>query len=97
MERAHDLGISAFLSDTIYNFGELVSLSSFAHEFATLGVDLHRSQLMHPILDVLDNTPLDWIKKLLLTFNEGNIGKFEALIPLFTREVRHFLMRSHLL
>lgn len=24
--RAHDLGISAFLGDTIYNFGELVSL-----------------------------------------------------------------------
>jgi len=66
LERAHDLGISAFLSDTIYNFGEL---------------------LMHPILDVLDNTPLDWIKKLLLTFNEGNIGKFEALIPLFTGEI----------
>jgi len=24
--RAHDLGLSAFLGDTIYNFGELVSL-----------------------------------------------------------------------
>jgi 26S proteasome regulatory subunit N9 len=24
--RAHDLGISAFLGDTIYNFGELVSI-----------------------------------------------------------------------
>jgi 26S proteasome regulatory subunit N9 len=44
---------------------------------------------MHPILNTLDNTPHDWIKKLLLTFNEGNIGRFEALIPLFTREVRH--------
>ncbi|KII84146.1 hypothetical protein PLICRDRAFT_147432 [Plicaturopsis crispa FD-325 SS-3] len=63
--RAHDLGISAFLGDTIYNFGEL---------------------LMHPILSALDGTPHDWIKKLLFTFNEGNIGKFEALAPLFPKE-----------
>ena len=45
-------------------------------------------QLMHPILDALDNTQHDWIKKLLFTFNEGNIGKFEALAPLFPQEVR---------
>ncbi|KAH9943663.1 hypothetical protein B0H21DRAFT_748440 [Amylocystis lapponica] len=63
--RAHDLGISAFLGETIYNFGEL---------------------LMHPILDALEGTPHDWIKKLLFTFNEGNIGKFEALAPLFPKE-----------
>ena len=43
---------------------------------------------MHPILDALDKTPHEWIKKLLFTFNEGNIGKFEALAPLFPREVR---------
>jgi len=42
--------------------------------------------LMHPILDTLDNTPHDWLKKLLFTFNEGNIGKFEALSPLFPKE-----------
>ncbi|THH15863.1 hypothetical protein EW146_g4681 [Bondarzewia mesenterica] len=65
LQRAHDLGISAFLGDTIYNFGEL---------------------LMHPILDSLDRSPHDWIKKLLFTFNEGNIGKFEALAPLFPKE-----------
>ncbi|TFK32949.1 hypothetical protein BDQ12DRAFT_616188 [Crucibulum laeve] len=63
--RAHDLGISAFLGDTIYNFGEL---------------------LMHPILDALNDTNHEWIKKLLFTFNEGNIGKFEALAPLFPKE-----------
>ncbi|KAJ8503310.1 hypothetical protein ONZ45_g10973 [Pleurotus djamor] len=63
--RAHDLAISAFLGDTIYNFGEL---------------------LMHPILDALDGTPYSWVKKLLFTFNEGNIGKFEALAPLFPKE-----------
>ena len=47
---------------------------------------------MHPILDALDGTPHEWIKKLLFTFNEGNIGKFEALSPLFPKEVRcpHF-------
>lgn len=44
-------------------------------------------QLMHPILDSLDGTPHEWIKKLLFTFNEGNIGKFEALAPLFPKEV----------
>ncbi|KAJ7742491.1 hypothetical protein DFH07DRAFT_836612, partial [Mycena maculata] len=65
LAHAHDLGISAFLGDTIYNFGEL---------------------LMHPILDSLDGTPHEWIKKLLFTFNEGNIGKFEALAPLFPKE-----------
>ncbi|TFK62089.1 hypothetical protein BDN72DRAFT_964777 [Pluteus cervinus] len=63
--RAHSLAISAFLSDSIYNFGEL---------------------LMHPILDALDGTPHAWIKKLLFTFNEGSIGKFEALAPLFPQE-----------
>ncbi|KAA1466869.1 hypothetical protein DENSPDRAFT_831776 [Dentipellis sp. KUC8613] len=42
--------------------------------------------LMHPILDELDGTPHDWLKKLLFTFNEGNIGKFEALAPLFPKE-----------
>ena len=46
------------------------------------------SQLMHPILDALDDTPHEWIKKLLFTFNEGSIGKFEALAPLFPKEVR---------
>ncbi|KAH9919616.1 uncharacterized protein B0H18DRAFT_1027162 [Fomitopsis serialis] len=42
--------------------------------------------LMHPILDALDNTPVEWLKKLLFTFNEGNIGKFESLSPLFPQE-----------
>ncbi|KAI0789255.1 hypothetical protein C8Q75DRAFT_793487 [Abortiporus biennis] len=63
--RAHDLGISAFLGDSIYNFGEL---------------------LMHPILEALNGTQHEWIKRLLFTFNEGNIGKFEALAPMFPRE-----------
>ncbi|KAI0246668.1 hypothetical protein BJV78DRAFT_1252599 [Lactifluus subvellereus] len=70
--RAHDLALSAFLAETIYNFGEL---------------------LMHPILDSLDGTPHEWIKKLLFTFNEGNIGKFEAQSPLFGQEP--ILMRNY--
>jgi hypothetical protein len=44
-------------------------------------------KLMHPILDALDNTPHEWIRKLLFTFNEGNIGMFEALSPVFPKEV----------
>lgn len=43
--------------------------------------------LMHPILDALNGTPHEWLKRLLFTFNEGNIGKFEALAPFFPREV----------
>lgn len=61
-------------------------------------------QLMHPILDALDGTPHEWIKKLLFTFNEGSIGKFEALAPLLPQEVCcvfflslvSILMRSYL-
>jgi 26S proteasome regulatory subunit N9 len=43
--------------------------------------------LMHPILDELDGNEHEWLKKLLFTFNEGSIGKFEALAPQFGREV----------
>ena len=42
---------------------------------------------MHPILDSLDRTDHEWIKRLLFTFNEGSIGKFEALAPVFMHEV----------
>ena len=42
---------------------------------------------MHPILDALHGTQHEWLKKLLFTFNEGNIGKFEALAPLLPKEV----------
>lgn len=42
---------------------------------------------MHPILDSLTDSQHEWLKKLLFTFNEGSIGKFEALAPLFPKEV----------
>jgi 26S proteasome regulatory subunit N9 len=42
--------------------------------------------LMHPILDSLNGNEHEWLKKLMFTFNEGNIGKFEALAPLFPKE-----------
>lgn len=48
---------------------------------------------MHPILDAFNGTPHEWIKKLLFTFNEGNIGKFEALAPLFPQEVSSIRLR----
>ena len=54
-------------------------------------------QLMHPILDDLDQSEYDWIKKLLFTFNEGNIGKFEALAPLFPKEVRNLTLNQFLI
>lgn len=41
---------------------------------------------MHPILSSLDGTQYEWIKKLLFTFNAGDIGKYEALEPLFPKE-----------
>jgi hypothetical protein len=52
---------------------------------------------MHPILDDLDHSEYDWIKKLLFTFNEGNIGKFEALAPLFPKEVRDLTQAQFLI
>jgi 26S proteasome regulatory subunit N9 len=82
--RAHDLGVSALLGDTIYNFGELVSTNRSRQLPGSLSG--HR-QLLHPILNALDGSTYDWIKKLLFTFNEGNIGKFEALAPVFPKEV----------
>ncbi|KZT37197.1 hypothetical protein SISSUDRAFT_1048854 [Sistotremastrum suecicum HHB10207 ss-3] len=62
-----------------------------AHDLAMaafLGEEIYNfgELLMHPILDCLDNTPHDWLKKLLYTFNEGDIGKFDALVPLFSKE-----------
>lgn len=58
---------------------------------------IDRFQLMHPILDDLDQSEYDWIKKLLFTFNEGNIGKFEALAPLFPKEVRNLSQKKYLI
>lgn len=43
---------------------------------------------MHPILDSLVATDYEWIKNLLFAFNAGDIAKFEALVPLLSREVR---------
>ena len=83
VNRAHDLSLSALLGANIYNFGELVGST-----LCTLFADLTIPQLMHPLLGSLDNTPHSWLKNLLFVFNEGNIGKFEAIAPLFPKEVR---------
>ncbi|KAI8876297.1 PCI-domain-containing protein [Backusella circina FSU 941] len=42
--------------------------------------------LMHPILDSLSGTEHDWLRSLLFAFNAGDIGKFEALEPHFTKQ-----------
>ncbi|KAI9262370.1 hypothetical protein BDA99DRAFT_438760 [Phascolomyces articulosus] len=42
--------------------------------------------LMHPILDSLSNTEHDWLRSLLFAFNSGDIGKFEALAPHFSKQ-----------
>lgn len=44
--------------------------------------------LQHPIMDSLAGTPHEWLKNLLFVFNEGNIGKFEGIMPVFPQEVR---------
>jgi 26S proteasome regulatory subunit N9 len=45
--------------------------------------------LVHPILGELAAAPEHvWLRDLLLAFNEGSIGKFEALAPRFPAEVR---------
>ncbi|KAJ2722654.1 26S proteasome regulatory subunit [Coemansia sp. Benny D115] len=59
VQRAYDLSIAALLSDTIYNFGDLLS---------------------HPIVEALRGTEHEWMLELLLAFNSGDIGKFEALL-----------------
>lgn len=43
---------------------------------------------MHPILGALQHSPHEWLRNMLLAFNEGSIGKFDALRPLFPKEVR---------
>ncbi len=35
--------------------------------------------MVHPILDILKGTPNEWLGHLLLTFNAGDIGKFDVL------------------
>jgi len=87
LQRAHDLSIAALLADTIYNFGELVrvNLTSVKNHESLIS----NLQLMHPILDSLNGNEHEWLKKLMFTFNEGNIGKFEALAPLFPKEVNN--------
>jgi len=62
-----------------------------AHDLALaalLGEEIYNfgELLMHPILSSLDGTPHEWIKKLLFTFNEGSIGRFESLVPHFPKE-----------
>jgi len=42
---------------------------------------------MHPILGALQHSPHEWLRNMLLAFNEGSIGKFDALRPLFPKEV----------
>ena len=93
--RAHDLSISALLGDTIYNFGELVSEPMMNLNSIYIKTPIFACiQLMHPILDSLNGTQHEWLKKLLFTFNEGNIGKFEALAPLLPKEVLFFLSNT---
>jgi 26S proteasome regulatory subunit N9 len=85
IQRAHDLGVSALLAETVYNFGELVSVKWFskAGRWSTIF-----DQLLHPIFGALDESSgYDWLKNLLLAFNSGDIGKFEALSPFIAREV----------
>jgi hypothetical protein len=36
LARAHDLGISAFLGDTIYNFGELVGSTEMTSDWVLI-------------------------------------------------------------
>ncbi|CEP09222.1 hypothetical protein [Parasitella parasitica] len=42
--------------------------------------------LMHPILDSLTGTQHDWLRSLLFAFNAGDIGKFESLVPHFSKQ-----------
>jgi 26S proteasome regulatory subunit N9 len=89
IQRAHDLCISGFMADSIYNFGELVRSFCSPVKHKNL-YDARICQIMHPILGALQHTPHEWLRNMLLAFNEGSIGKFDALRPLFPKEVGRF-------
>lgn len=84
VQRSHDLAIAALLGDTIYNFGELVSLLALTYYMI---VSSWKSQLTHPILHALDGTELEWLKDIIYTFNEGDITKFEVNASKLANEV----------
>jgi len=86
IQRAHDLCISGFMADSIYNFGELVG-DIYPRTQDKVLCYARVYQIMHPILGALQHTPHEWLRNMLLAFNEGSIGKFDALRPLFPKEV----------
>lgn len=49
--------------------------------------------LMHPISESLKASEHDWLYKLLLVFNRGEIGKFDSLVPHFSKQP---LLEAHL-
>lgn len=58
-----------------------LGLAAFLGEIYNFG-----ELLIHPILDALKGTEYEWIKDMLVVFNEGDIGRFEALAPLMSQE-----------
>ncbi|KAJ1506256.1 26S proteasome regulatory subunit [Coelomomyces lativittatus] len=44
--------------------------------------------LIHPILDALKSSPLEWLGHLLVAFNVGDLAAFETLSSHFSKEVR---------
>ena len=70
--RAHDLGISALLGDTIYNFGELL---------------LHPilEALRQPVEEIATQQRVNknaWLRDLLFAFNRGDLAKFDRMFKL---------------
>lgn len=61
-----------------YNLSIAALLSDKIYNFGEL--------LMHPILDSLLNTEHDWLRELLFAFNTGDLGKYNSLIPQFSKQ-----------
>ncbi|KAJ9057697.1 26S proteasome regulatory subunit [Entomophthora muscae] len=49
--------------------------------------------LMHPVSESLKDSEHDWLYKLLLVFNRGEIGKFDSLVPHFSKQP---LLETHM-
>ncbi|KAI5451375.1 26S proteasome regulatory subunit [Naganishia albida] len=66
-------------------------LVSRAHDLsiaALLGETIYNfgELLQHPLLNVLEDSPLKWIKDLLFVFNAGDIGQYEVLSQRLSEE-----------
>lgn len=87
VQRAHDLCLAALLGDTIYNFGELL-LHPILTSLALDGDQPPPSVVTGTAAAEEESRRWGWLRKLVVSFAQGDLGGFEALQPRFSEEVR---------